>query len=171
MQIRDFSAKRAYNCTAVASTTDAQMFQAADGSGDVSVYVPAGTKIFRVRAAGTFTTGTTCSCNPTIYFGDATTTALAAHAATAHNATSGGWLLEATCVLDTVKGKIHGSKRGWIGVTPTVLADTILTDVTCTTQALLNGKRLAIGCTYTSTDAANVATLDDFSIEVLALAK
>ena len=168
MQNRDYSAKRAADL--VGNTTNAQLFQTAlSPVKDVQVFVPAGAKAFRVRAGGTATGGTTTNFTPTIYWGDATTTALAAHAATAYNSASGGWLLEAEVHFDSVNSLLHGWKWGYVGTTPTVLANTILTDVSSVTT--VDGQPIAIGCTFSAANAGNKATLDFFAIEVLESAK
>jgi hypothetical protein len=163
----DYKAKRAADI--VGSTTDAQLFQAADGSGNVVVVVPAKAKVFKVRASGIATGGTTVNFNPTIYWGNATTTALGAHAASAYNSASGAWYLELLVHFDATNSKLHGHKSGFVGTTPTVLAPTILADVTSISSVDLT--KLAVGGTFSAANAGNLAKLDSFSIEVVETAK
>lgn len=164
----DYKAKRASDIAG--STTAALAFKQVDNSTlPVILYVPTGTKAFRVRAGGTATGGTTTNFTPAIYKGTSATagsdTLLGGHAATAYNTASGGWHLEVKCQLDTVNSKIHGSKCGWVGTTPTVLADTIIADLTTITT--LDLMPLVVFGTFSASDAGNTATLDYFSLEVL----
>lgn len=163
----DYKAKRASNL--VGSTTAAQLFQAADGTGNVVCVVPSGSKVFRVRASGVATGNTTTNFTPSIYWGNATTTTLGAHAATAYNSASGGWYLELIVHFDATNSKLHGHKSGFVGTTPTVLAPTILTDVSSVTTVDL--QKLAIGGTFSASDAGNLAILDSFSVEALDVKK
>jgi|SRR6185437_5878543 len=161
---RDYSAKRA--ATLTGNTTAAQLFQTAlTPAKDVQLFVPAGAKLFRIRAGGTATGGTTTNFTPTLYWGDATTTTLAALSATAYNSASGGWYAQATVAYDSVNSKLHGYTEGFIGTTPTVAANTIITDLSSITS--VDGQPIAIGATFSAANAGNTATLDFFSLEVL----
>lgn len=165
MQTVDYNAKRA--ATLTGNTTAAQLFQTAlSPVKDVQVFVPPNAKAFLVRAGGTATGGTTTNFTPTLYWGDATTTTLAALSATAYNSASGGWMLEAEVVFDAVNSKLHGFTNGYIGTTPTIASLTIMTDVGSVTAVDL--QPIAVGATFSAANAGNTATLDFFTIEVLA---
>lgn len=169
----DYKAKRAADVSTAANTTDPWLFlRADDATKNVQVIVPAKTKAFRVVAYGTATAGTTANFTPKIFFGNATTTVLAALSARAYDSATGKWFIEATCTLDLTNGKINGMIAGYSGVTnATIENEAVITAVTCATQAALDGAILTVGGLFSAANASNAAKLDGFLLEVLDQAK
>lgn len=175
MRTWDYVAKRAADVTTAANTTNPFLFVRADNAAkDVLVIVPKGTKAFRLLAYGTATAGTTSNYTPKFFFGDATTTVLAAMTARAYDSATGKWRLEVVCTLDLDNGKLNGAvaATSYSGVTNATLEPAaVITAVTCATQSALDGAAIAVGGLFSAANAGNAAKLDFFGLEVESQAK
>ena len=131
----------------------------------------------RVRASGKVTTGASSTLIATLYYSAAAKTAIlyngtgvTATAATftsaAYATTTGNWLLEADFVWDYTSLKMNGRFRAISGPTPVVVADTVVAQLTAVDLSL-PGAGFVCGCHFGTTSATNVATLSNFTLEVL----
>lgn len=132
---------------------------------------------FRVRASGKVTTGASSTLIVTLYYSAAAKTAIlyngtgvTATAATftsaAYATTTGNWLLEADFVWDYTSLKMNGRFRAISGPTPVVVGDTVVAQLTAVDLSL-PGCGFVCGAHFGTTGATNVATLSNFSLEVL----
>ena len=173
-----YKAKRASN---QANPTAATCFKQADDSTRAAnvifeppVASPTSAR-FRVRAYGKVTTGTSSTFIATIqYSSDANSTG----AATAANNTdckaltsrtlatiTRSWSIDAELLWDSTSQRLTGQGNG-VNSETIETANAIITALTAVD--LSTGKcGFVVSCIFGSTNASNVATLDDFSLEVM----
>ena len=131
----------------------------------------------RVRATGKVTTGASSTLIATLYYSAAAKTAITyngtgvtATAATftsaAYATTTGNWLLEADFVWDYTSLKMNGRFRAVSGPTPVVVADTVVAQLTAVDLSL-PGCGFVLGAHFGTSNAGNIATLSNFTLEVL----
>jgi hypothetical protein len=167
----DYKGKRA--ATIATSTTNGQVFlQALNSALPVVLYVPNGTKKFRITAGGRATGGTTTNFTPTIQKGTSTTSAsnttIAALTARAVDSATGVWDMVVDCTLDTTNSKlIVRLAEGHNGLTPTIEAAAIKSSLSSITQATVNGMSIVMSGTFSASDAGNIGYLDYFTLSVL----
>lgn len=172
-----YRAKRASN---LANPTSATTFVQADKS-TMAVFVPlavdsgATSARFRVRARGRATTGTTSNFLAKLQFTtDVTTTS----AATAGNNTdlftltnrslatiTRPWSIDVELIWDSTSQRLTGQSNGFNAETIETAnaAITALTGIDLTTRKT----GIVVAALFGSTNAGNVATLDDFVCEVI----
>lgn len=172
--------KKAPLAASLSNPTSATTFKKSnDSSAAAVVYIPpkqafgeVGLKScrFRVIARGRMTGGTTTNFTPVLQYGTSATAAsntnVAALTARACNSTSGNWLIEATFVWDATSLLLNGGFRGSNGSAGTLNTDTITTQVS---SVDLSNENLGFAVTglFSASDAANIAYLDELSLEVL----
>lgn len=141
--------------------------------------------IFRLRAAGRVTGGTTTNFTPTIQLGRSVTSAsntnIASLTATAFNTASGNFHLEALLVLDPVSGQINGNFSGFAGsgaamtqtaltaITP-ITGQTWAAPATSVTGAAATGENVlyfSVAGLFSASNAGNTAFLDVFQVETV----
>jgi hypothetical protein len=133
-------------------------------------------KLIKVRASGKVVTGASSTLIVTLYYSAAAKTAIlyngtgvTATAATftsaAYATTTGNWLLEADFVWDYSSLKMNGRFRAISGPTPVVVADTVVAQLTGVDLSL-PGAGFACGVHFGTSNAANIATLSEFILEV-----
>jgi hypothetical protein len=130
-----------------------------------------------IRASGKVTTGTSSTLIVTLYYSAAAKTAITyngtgvtATAATFTSATyataKGNWMLETTLVWDYTSLTMGGYFVSTSGPTPAIAGPTVVTALTAVDLSL-PGCGFALGAHFGSTNAGNIATLSQFSLEVL----
>jgi hypothetical protein len=130
-----------------------------------------------IRASGKVTTGTSSTLIVTLYYSAAAKTAITyngtgvtATASTftsaAYATTSGNWMLETTLVWDYTSKTMGGYFVSTCGPTPVIAGPTVVTALT-TVDLSLPGCGFALGAHFGSTNASNVATLSQFTLEVM----
>jgi hypothetical protein len=133
--------------------------------------------MIQVRAAGKVTTSASSTLIVTLYYSAAAQTAIlfngtgvTATAATftsaAYATTTGNWLLEADFIWDYTSKKMNGRFRAISGPTPVVVADTVVAQLTAVDLSL-PGCGFACGAHFGTTGAGNIATLSNFTLEVV----
>lgn len=134
------------------------------------------TIVFRLRAWGRVTGGTTTNFTPSLMFGRSTTygsnTVVGALTARAFNTLSGMWEMDAFLFWDVTSGVISGSFGGFNGSTAAIDAAALITPITGQTATVLaanlpqpNAFFFSIAGLFSATSAANVAYLDGFQVE------
>jgi hypothetical protein len=128
------------------------------------------TAIFKVRAYGRVTGGTTTNFTAVLYSGTSATlssnTAIETSGAVAVNSISTNWALETTIVWDTTSDEMHG--RGWGMVDDTVTAVAALTNSpTSVDPAGDTSLGFVVSWQFSAGNASNAAVLDGFVLEVL----
>lgn len=130
-----------------------------------------------IRASGKVTTGTSSTLIVTLYYSAAAKTAITfngtgvtATASTftsaAYATTSGNWMLESTFVWDYTSLKMNGYFVSTSGPTPVIAGPTVIAQLTAVDLSL-PGCGFALGAHFGSTNASNVVTLSNFTLEVL----
>lgn len=166
--------------SSLANPTSATVFKlSADSTRAASVSIPiesgATSARFRVRARGRATTGTTSNFLATIQY---TTDVTSTSCATATNNTDAvaltnrsyatitrPWTIDAEFVWDSTSGRLSGQKNGLNAETIETAnaAITALTSIDLTTRKC----GFVVSAIFGSTNASNVAVLDELVLEVL----
>lgn len=124
-------------------------------------------RIFRVRAFGTVTGGTTTNFTVKLDYGVSATigsnTTIADSGAIAVNSESGNWKIEAELYLDSVSGKLQGRFNGWINGTEK--ADTVNTEIASLTE-LTEELGFTVTGTFSASNAGSGAKCEGFEIVV-----
>jgi hypothetical protein len=133
------------------------------------------TAVFRVRAWGRVTGGTTTNFTPTLLYGRSQTyasnTVMGSLTATAFNSASGLWEFDATLFWDVTSGQLSGSISGYNGATAAIIAAALVTPVTGLTSTALaalsqpNTLYFSIAGLFSASNASNIAYLDGFQVE------
>ncbi len=135
--------------------------------------------MFKVVAFGRATTGTTANVTIQLQFGTSATTAsnldMESGAAVSFVSASGSWSIEGTYIIDYTSGKIGGySNCTHTAATATTLTAAAAIDniVTSSSTAALSFtttsvQGMVLTCTFSSGNAANVAYVDGFQIEMI----
>ena len=134
-------------------------------------------KMIRVRAVGKVTTGASSTLIVTLYYSAAAKTAITyngtgvtATAATftsaAYATTTGNWSLEYDFVWDYTSLKANGYFIAISGPTPVIAGPTVVAQLT-SVDLSLPGAGFVCGAHFGTTGATNVATLSEFTLEVL----
>jgi len=148
-------------------------YQGGEGPG---VSLLDGSSIY-VRASGKVTTGTSSTLLVTLYYSAAAKTAITyngtgvtATASTftsaAYATASGNWMLETTLVWDYTSLKMGGYFVSTSGPTPVIAGPTVVTTLTAVDLSL-PGAGFVLGAHFGSTNAGNIATLSQFTLEVM----
>ncbi len=129
-------------------------------------------KVFRVRASGEITTAATTNATVTLQYGTSGTTGsnttIEASGAVAVNTTSEPFEISADLILDSTGQALRGSGRSNIADTTGAIA-TLDNNPTSVDPAAGDDatQAFAVGITFSTGNAANVADLRDFTLEVL----
>jgi hypothetical protein len=132
----------------------------------------------RIRAWGRVTGGTTTNFTPQLQFGTSTTVAsntdLESGAAVAVNSVSGVWAIDGLYYIDHVSGKIDGYASNFLSgstVTLTAAAKADNTISASSTPAFsfttTSAQGFVLTGTFSSGNAANVAYVDGFQLEMV----
>lgn len=154
--------------TSTSTTTQTAILYASHGEGVNSA-------LFRVRAWGRVTGGTTTNWTPSLMYGRSATygsnTVLGALTATAFNSASGFWEITAELFWDVTSGQLSGSFSGYNGATAAIVAAALVTPVTGLTATALtalsqpNTLFFSVAGLFSATNGSNIAYLDGFQVE------
>jgi len=130
-----------------------------------------------IRASGKVTTSVSSTLIVTLYYSAAAKTAIlyngtgvTATASTftsaAYATTTGNWMLETTFVWDYTSLKMNGYFISTSGPTPVIAGPTVVAQIT-PVDLSLPGAGFALGAHFGTTGAGNIATLSQFTLEVM----
>jgi hypothetical protein len=133
-------------------------------------------RVFYARASGRVITSVSSTLILTMYFATAAKTAItyngtgvtslgATHTSGTFATASGNWFLEALFTWDVTSKILGGRFQGYSSATPSVTADTVLTNQT-SVDLSVPGPGLVMGCHFGTTGAGNICTMTEFTLEV-----
>jgi hypothetical protein len=134
-------------------------------------------RMFYARASGKVITTATSTLILTMYYATNAKTAItfngtgvtstgATHTSGNYVSTSGNWWIEAEFTWDITSKILGGLFRAYSSATPSVTADTVLTNQTSVDLTTSGGPGLVMGAHFGTTGAGNIVTLSEFILEV-----